>query len=227
MNSTAREGVRTGMQAHGGEAASLVESAMLLRWRAPELALLLADRAVTAAQDDQMAVLRADHLAAFALNRLGRHGEQAQRLFPAIRDADTPQGLRHELHVELAHCAAALGEPATALGAVHAVLAAGDDVAPVLRGGALVAVAEASAALGSDELVTAAFTEADDSTGRTRVSTTTPRCCCGPPPGRPSAARHRRRGALAEAEAKAREGRELLAGLADPDHDSGEVNVRG
>src|SRR5438874_2151820 len=102
---------------NGGEAASLVESAMLLRWRAPELALLLADRAVTAAQDDAMAVLRADHIAVFALNRLGRYGEAAHRLFPAIRDGDTPQALRQELHVELAHCAVALGEPATALGA--------------------------------------------------------------------------------------------------------------
>ena len=226
MNSTAREGVRTGMQAHGGEAASLVESAMLLRWRAPELALLLADRAVTAAQDDQMAVLRADHLAAFALNRLGRHGEAAQRLFPAIRDADTPQGLRHELHVELAHCAAALGEPATALGAVHAVLAAGDDVAPVLRGGALVAVAEASAVLGSDELVTAAFTEADELYREDPSLDHDTALLLRAAARAADAARHRRRGALAEAEAKAREGRELLAGLADPDHDSGEVSAR-
>src|SRR5262245_48984845 len=99
------------MAANGGEAASLVESAMLLRWRAPELALLLADRAVTAAQDDKMASLRADYLAVFALNRLSRHGEAAHRLFPAIQDADIPPGLRHELRVELAHCAAALGEP--------------------------------------------------------------------------------------------------------------------
>ncbi|MDQ4103816.1 MAG: cell wall anchor protein, partial [Actinomycetota bacterium] len=162
MSSTAREGVRTGMPVNGGEAASLVESAMLLRWRAPELALLLADRAVTAAQDDKMAILRADYVAVFALNRLGRHGEAAHRVFAAIRDADTPPGLRHELHVELAHCAAALGEPATALGAVRAVLAAGDDVAPVLRGAALVAAAEASGALGRDDLVTSALDEADE-----------------------------------------------------------------
>src|ERR671917_633763 len=97
VSSTAREGVRTGTSVNGSEAASLVESAMLLRWRAPELALLLADRAVTAAQDDQMAVLRADYLAVFALNRLGRHGEAAQRLFPAVWDDGTPAGLRHEL----------------------------------------------------------------------------------------------------------------------------------
>ncbi|HET9257853.1 MAG TPA: cell wall anchor protein, partial [Pseudonocardiaceae bacterium] len=212
--------------AAGNEAASLVESAMLLRWRAPELALLLADRAVSVAQDDKMAVLRADHLAAFTLNRLGRHAEAVHRLFPAIRDADMPPGLRHELHVELAQCAAALGEPTIALSAAHPVLAAGDDVSPALRGGALVAMAQASAALTCDDLVASALEEADElyredpgldhDTGlllRAAVQAT-------------GAGRHRARGAADEAEAKIQRGRELLAGLADPDHDSGEVSAR-
>ncbi|MGB8995686.1 MAG: hypothetical protein WCC65_10305 [Pseudonocardiaceae bacterium] len=226
MSSTAREEVRTGMPSSTGEAASLVESAMLLRWRAPELALLLADRAVTAAQDDKMAVLQADYLAVFALNRLGRHGEAAHRLIPAIRDTDTPAGLRHELHVELAHCAAALGEAATALGAVRAVLGAGDDVSPVLRGRALVAVAEASVALGRDDLATSALNEADElyreDTSLDRDTALLLRAAVRAA----DAAHHRCRGAGAEAEAKAREGRELLAGLADPEHDSGEVSAR-
>jgi tetratricopeptide (TPR) repeat protein len=214
------------MPANGGEAASLVESARLLRWRAPELALLLADRAVTAAQDDKMAVLQADHLAAFSLNRLGRHGEAAHRLFPAIRDADTPQCLRHELHVELAHCAVALGEPATAFGAVSAVLAAGDDVAPVLRGGALVAVAEASAALGRDDLATSALQEADELYREDPSLDHDTALLLRASARAVDAARHRRRGAVADAEVKAREGRELLAGLADPEHDNGEVSAR-
>ncbi|MGH3764705.1 MAG: hypothetical protein ACRDS0_14560 [Pseudonocardiaceae bacterium] len=226
MSSTAREVRAGGSDPAGGEAASLVESAMLLRWRAPELALLLADRAVTAAQDDRMAVLRADHLAVFALNRLGRHGEAVHRLFPAIRDADTPQGLRHELHVELAHCAAAIGEPATALDAVHAVLAAGDDVAPALRGGALVAVAEASLALGHDDLVTSTLEEADELYREDRCLDHDTALLLRAAVRAIDAARHRGRGAAAAAEAKSREGRELLAGLADPDHDSGEVSAR-
>ncbi|MGH3538157.1 MAG: hypothetical protein ACRDQJ_07630 [Pseudonocardiaceae bacterium] len=226
MSSTAREGIRTGMAPNGGEAASLVESAMLLRWRAPELALLLADRAVTAGQDDKLAVLQADHVAVFALNRLGRHGEAAHRLFPAIRDAETPPGLRHELHVELAHCAVALGEAATALGAVRAVLAAGDDVAPVLRGGALVAVAEASAALGRDDLATSALDEADELYREDPSLDHDTALLLRAAVRAVDAARHRRRDAGAVAEAKAREGRDLLAGLADPEHDSGEVSAR-
>ncbi|MDQ2792073.1 MAG: hypothetical protein M3Y73_21110 [Actinomycetota bacterium] len=226
MSSTAREGIRTSMAPNGGEAASLVESAMLLRWRAPELALLLADRAVTAGHDDKQAVLQADHLAVFALNRLGRHGEAAHRLFPAIRDAETPPALRHELHVELAHCAVALGESATALGAVRAVLAAGDDVAPALRGGALVAVAEASAALGRDDLVSSALDEADELYREDPSLDHDTALLLRAAVRAVDAARHRHREAGAEAEAKAKEGRDLLAGLADPEHDSGEVSAR-
>ena len=199
---------------------------MLLRWRAPELALLLADRAVTAAHDDAMAVLRADHIAVFALNRLGRHGEAAHRLFPAIRNGDTPQGLRHELHVELAHCAAALGEPAIALGAVRAVLAAGDDVAPVLRGGALVAVAEASAAFRRGDLVASALEEAEELYSEDRGLDHDTALLLRAAVRATDAAYHRNHGEAVAAEAKAREGRALLAGLADPDHDSGEVSAR-
>ena len=214
------------MPAGNGEAASLVESAMLLRWRAPELALLLADRAVAAAQDDQMAVLRAGYLAVFALNRLGRHGEAAHRLFPAVWDDGTPAGLRHELHVELAHCAAALAEPATALRAVHAVLAAGDDVAPVLRGTALVAAAEASDALGRGDLFTPALDEADELYREDSTLDRDTALLLRATARAADAARHRRCGAASEAEAHARAGRELLAGLADPEHDSGEVRAR-
>lgn len=225
MSSTARE-VRAGIAANGGEAASLVESATLLRWRAPELALLLADRAVSAAQDDPMAVLRADHLAVFTLNRLGRHAEAAHRLFPAIHDPDTPAGLKHELHVELAHCAAALEEPVIALGAVHPVLAAGDDVAPALRAGALVAVAAAAAALGCDDLATSALEEADELYREDSSLDHDTALLLRASARATDAARLRARGTTDRAEVEARAGRELLAGLADPDHDSGEVSAR-
>lgn len=199
---------------------------MLLRWRAPELALLLADRAVSAAQDDKMAVLRADHLAVFALNRLGRHAEAVHRIFPAVRDADTPPELRYELHVELAHCAVALGEPTTALSAVRAVLVAGDDVAPVLRGAALVGAAEALVMLGRDDLVVAALDEADELYREDPSLDHDTALLLRAAARAVDAARHRQRGAAARAEAKAREGRELLVDLADPEHDSGEVSAR-
>lgn len=214
------------MPTNGGEAASLVESAMLLRWRAPELALLLADRAVTTAQDDKTAVLQAERLAIFALNRLGRHGEAAHRLFPAVRDADTSPELRHELNVELAYCAVALDEPVIALDAVRTVLAAGEDVVPALRGRALVAVAEASVTLCRDDLVTSVLDEADELYCEDSSLDHDTALLLRASARAVGALRHRRRAATAQAEVEARKGRKLLAGLADPDHDSGEVSAR-
>lgn len=224
MNGTAREEVWDGTPTSEGEAASLVESAMLLRWRAPELALLLSDRAVAAAADDRDAVLRAEHLGAFALNRLGRPSAAVQRLLPPLADTGTPMALRHELNVELAHCALALGEPAAALDVLHPVLAAGDDIAPMLRGTALVATAEAAGALGRADAVDMALEEADelyqedpqldhDTTLLLRAAASTVH-----------AAHHRRSGSPKQALTQIRSSRDLLRGLADPDHDSGQVS---
>jgi len=105
------------------------------------------------------------------------------------------------------------------------VLAAGDDVAPVLRGGALVAVAEASAALGRDDLATSALDEADELYREDPSLDHDTALLLRAAVRAVDAARHRRRDAGAVAEAKAREGRDLLAGLADPEHDSGEVSA--
>ncbi|HEU0089101.1 MAG TPA: hypothetical protein VFQ77_15895 [Pseudonocardiaceae bacterium] len=199
---------------------------MLLRWRAPELALLLANRAATAAGADRLTVLRAEHLAVFALNRLERHAEAVHRLLPAIRDPDTPVDLCHELHLELAQCAAALGEPAIALAALRPVLAVGEDLAPVLRGRALLAAAESSGVLGRADVVSSALEEADelfredphldrDTALLLRASAKAVDAVC-----------FRRGGATVESEVQARAGYDLLAGLADPEHDSGQVGGR-
>ncbi|MGH3931547.1 MAG: cell wall anchor protein, partial [Pseudonocardiaceae bacterium] len=221
MNATPRDKLRDGTPASGSEAASLVESAMLLRWRAPELALLLADRAVAAAGEDRVTVLRADHLAVFALNRLERYAQAVHRLLPAIRDADTPAELRSELQVELAHCAVGLGEPATALAAVRPVLAAGEDVAPVLRGAALVIVAESSDAFGRDDVVACALEEADELFREDQHLDRDTALLLRATAKAVNAVHHRRGGAAAEAEAQARAGCDLLTGLADSEHDSG------
>ncbi len=226
MNATAREEAWDSTLTSGGEAVSLVESAMLLRWRAPELALVLADRAVRAAGEHRPTVLRAEHLAVVALNRLGRHGEAAQRLLPALRDADVPAELRHELQIELAHCAADLGEPATALAALRPVLVAGEDIAPVLRGTALVAAVESLGALGRADDVSAALDEADELFREDAHLDRDTALLLRATAKAVSAVRHRRSGAAMECEAQARAGRELLAGLADPEHDSGQVSGR-
>jgi hypothetical protein len=106
------------------------------------------------------------------------------------------------------------------------VLAAGDDVAPVLRGRALVAVAKAAAVLERDDLVTSALNEADELYREDPSLDHDTALLLRAAARAADAARHRRRDAAAKAEAKAREGCELLAGLADPEHDSGEVSAR-
>ncbi|MGH4023998.1 MAG: hypothetical protein ACRDRV_05375, partial [Pseudonocardiaceae bacterium] len=214
------------MPTSGGEAASLVESAMLLRWRAPELALLLADRAVAAAGNDRSTVVRADHLAVVTLNRLGRHGDAAHRLLPVLQHADIPAELRPELQVELAHCAAALGEPGTALAALRPVLATGDDAAPLLRGTALIATAESCVALGRGDLVPSVLEEADELFREDPHLDRDTALLLRATAKAVNAARHRRAGAAVESEAQARIGRELLTGLADPEHDSGQISAR-
>ncbi|MGH3796519.1 MAG: hypothetical protein ACRDSP_16710 [Pseudonocardiaceae bacterium] len=226
MNATARDEVPDSMPADGSEAASLVESAMLLRWRAPELALLLANRAVAAAGDHRPTVLRAEQLAVFALNRLERPSEAAYRLLAALRDANVPVELRHELHVELAHCAAALGQPGIALAALRPVLATGDDIAPVLRGMALIGTAESAGVLGRGDVVTKALAEADELFREEPQLDRDTALLLRATAKAVDAMRHRRSGAPAESEAQARAGRELLAGLADPEHDSGQVSGR-
>jgi hypothetical protein len=230
VNATARDEVRDGVPASGSEAASLVESAMLLRWRAPELALLLANRAVAAAGEHRPTVLRAEHLAVFALNRLERHADAAYRLLAALRDAELPAELRHELHVELANCAAALGEPGTALDVLRPVLAAGDDIAAVPRGMALIATAESTGMLGRGDavtnVVTSALAEADEIFREEPHLDRDTALLLRATAKAVDAMRHRRAGASLEAETQARSGRELLAGLADPEHDSGQVSGR-
>lgn len=226
VNATARDEGRGSMTSSGGEAASLVESAMLLRWRAPELALLLADRAVAAAGNDRSTVVRADHLAVVTLNRLGRHGAAAHRLLPVLQHADIPAELLPELQVELAHCAAALGEPGTALAALCPVLAAGDDAAPLLRGTALIATAESCAALGRGDLVPSALEEADELFREDPQLDRDTALLLRATAKAVDAARHRRGGGAVESEAQARMGRELLTGLADPEHDSGQISAR-
>jgi hypothetical protein len=95
-----------------------------------------------------------------------------------------------------------------------------------LRGGALVAAAEASAALGRDDLVTSALEEADELYREDPSLDHDTALLLRAAVRAVDATRHRRREAGAVAEAKAREGRDLLAGLADPEHDSGEVSAR-
>ena len=82
------------------EVSTLVVPAWRLRWRAPELALVLGERAVALASTrrDEVDRLRAEALVVFASNRMGR----------GVRIADRVQDLGGDVGVGLGEVVAAL-----------------------------------------------------------------------------------------------------------------------
>ncbi len=236
MDGTGREDHRNDSAASGDAAATLVESALQLRWSAPEFALLLADRAADLGVGGT-AARRAALIAAASLNRLGREIEAGTRALAGLRqaghvDADGVEGdLDGQLRIELATAAVAAGAANAALSVLQPVLAAGAGVTgPVVRASALVSLAAALAGLDRADEAAMALREADDLCrrhaglgaqdapddavllrGRTKAA---------------QAAQHRRYGDPAAAESAARDGLELLSELSDRAQDGGAVGGR-
>ncbi|HEY0636617.1 MAG TPA: hypothetical protein VGD67_03135, partial [Pseudonocardiaceae bacterium] len=102
--------IRARPPAVGQDAGALVTSAARLRWRAPELALLIADQAaLSAARHGAEGVrLRAEVLAVFACNQLGRGAAAGGRALRALHDAQRAgeETTERLIRVELAACAA-------------------------------------------------------------------------------------------------------------------------
>ncbi|GAA3459295.1 hypothetical protein ACFFSW_08065 [Saccharothrix longispora] len=211
------------------EVSTLVVPAWRLRWRAPELALVLGERAVALASTrrDEVDRLRAEALVVFASNRMGRGVKTADRALDALKAAEA--AAQHEtawrLRVELADSARSVGAPLTGFAAVRPVLEA-DGVPAGLRAGALVQAAECLVSVGRGPALGRALDEADrlyqadpmldhDTTllhrGLLRAV---------------AAGRHRRWGDLAAAVEACREGLSFLAGLQDPESDNGQVSGR-
>src|SRR5690349_24713445 len=123
----------------------------MLRWRAPELALVLGERAVALASTrrDEADRLRAESLVVFAGNRMGRGVRVADRAIDALKAAQAAG--EHEtgwlLRVELAACARSVGAPLTGFAAVTPVLEA-PDVPAELRASALVQASECLVTVG-------------------------------------------------------------------------------
>ncbi|MQA15396.1 MAG: diguanylate cyclase [Pseudonocardiaceae bacterium] len=231
MDGTAPEDVRIGIAAGGGDAAALVESALALRWRAPELALLAAERAGASAADtgDAAAAHTAELVAVASLNRLGREVEAAQRALPALRrceQAGVGGDVAGQLRAELAAGAVAAGMHTAALAALRPVLEAGGAIGPAVRGSALVQAAAALAALERPDDAAGALNEADDlyrgdpdlEAAHSVLLRGTVRAA--------RSGRHRRLGDARSAELAARDGLDLLAGLGDPAPDGGGVGGR-
>ncbi|GAA0614869.1 hypothetical protein GCM10010174_35710 [Kutzneria viridogrisea] len=208
------------------EVGTLNEPAWHLRWRAPELSLVLSERAaaLAAGRRDEPERLRAEALAVFALNRLDRGVQAAERAVAALKAAESAgdDELCWRLRIELAASARAAGVPLTGFGVLKPVLQTGGAAAEI-RAAALVGLSDCLVVIGRSKELTEALDEADRLyTEDAQLDTDTKllsRALL-----RASAARqHRRWGDLKAAVESARDGLGLLSQLTDSAADSGYV----
>lgn len=208
------------------EVSTLVVPAWRLRWRAPELALVLGERAVALASTrrDEVDRLRAEALVVFASNRIGRGVRIADRALDALRAAEAAS--EHEtawrLRVELAACAKAVGAPLTGFGAIRPVLEA-DGVPDALRAAALVQASDCLVTIGRGPELGDALAEADQLYQADPLLDEDSRTLQRGLLHATSAAQHRRWGDVRAAAEAASLGLDLLGGLSDPSMDSGQV----
>ncbi|SES17908.1 hypothetical protein SAMN05216188_1252 [Lentzea xinjiangensis] len=207
------------------EVSTLVVPAWRLRWRAPELALVLGERALAlaSARHDESDRLRAESLVVFAGNRVGRGVHVAERAIDALKAAEAAG--EHEtawlLRVELAACARSVGAPLTGFAAVTPVLEA-PDVPAELRASALVQASECLVTVGRGDEPTRALAEADQLYVADTTLDDDTRLLLRGLIRAVQAAQHRRWGDIAAAIGAAREGLDLLSRFADPSADSGQ-----
>lgn len=216
--------------AHGapiGAAQGLLEPAWQMRWRVPELALMLSDRAVAQARltGDRSLRLRAEALALFASNRLGQGVLATQRAIAAVRDAEAAADteLAAQLRVELACCARGANSNEVALRVLSPVLAQ-ERVDPVVRADALLELATALPACRKESEGVSALDEAD----RLYLSSNVDRDTGKLLRARVSVARaahFRRSGDFSSAVEAVDGGLALLGGLTDQEADGGELNA--
>lgn len=208
------------------EVSTLVVPAWRLRWRAPELALVLGERAVAlaSARRDEVDRLRAESLVVFASNRVGRGVKVADRALDALKaaEAESEHETAWRLRVELAHSARAVGAPLTGFAAVRPVLEA-EGVPDALRASALVQASECLVSVGRGSALTQALEEADQLYTADPVLDHDTALLLRGMLRAAAAGQHRRWGDLDAAIAAAREGIELLDQLGDAEADSGQV----
>ena len=143
---------------------TLVVPASRLRWRAPELSLVLSERAaaLAASRHDESERLRAEALVAFALTQLGRHTAAAERASAALRVAEAGREPEHAwlFRIELAKCAHAAQLPLAAFGLLTPVLSA-PNLPEHIRATALLTLSNCLAPLGRDDSLAEAPAEAE------------------------------------------------------------------
>ncbi|HEX5114312.1 MAG TPA: hypothetical protein VFW65_03845 [Pseudonocardiaceae bacterium] len=147
-----------------GSAGDLLGPAWSLRWRAPELALMFAERAGAVAQltGEGPDHLRAEATVVVATCRLGRRLDIVERGIAALRLAErrSEPGTAAALRVELAGCARAAGVPLVGSAVLRSVLTS-DDVRPSVRADGLVELVSCLAQLVDPGVLDDGLAEAD------------------------------------------------------------------
>jgi diguanylate cyclase (GGDEF)-like protein len=212
-----------------GEVGTLSVPAWHLRWRAPELSLVLSERAsaLAAGRRDELERLRAEALAVFALNRLDMGVQATERAVAALRVAESGKNteLCWRLRVELATCARAAGVPLTGFGVLKPVLLA-EGVGPELRASALVGLTDCLVLIGRSKELTDALGQADQLYGDDPGLDDDAKLLCRAVLRASAARQHRRWGDLRAAVESAKDGLGLLDQLSDRAADSGYVVSR-
>ncbi|TWP51315.1 hypothetical protein FKR81_17050 [Lentzea tibetensis] len=210
------------------EVSALVVPAWRLRWQAPELALVLGERALAlaASRRDEADRLKAEALVVFASNRIGRGVRIADRALDALKAAET--AAEHQtawlLRIELAGCARSVGAPLTGFAAVRPVLEA-QGVPYALRAAALVEASECIVTVGRGDEPAYALNEADRLYAADTILDSDTKLLLRGLLRAVSAAQLRRWGDIPAAIGAAREGLDLL-NQADPAADSGQARGR-
>jgi diguanylate cyclase (GGDEF)-like protein len=211
------------------EVGTLSVPAWQLRWRAPELSLVLSERASALAMGrrDELERLRAETLTVFALNRLDKGVQAVERAVAALKAAEAGNHveLGWRLRVELAACARAAGVPLTGFGVLKPVLRA-EGVSAEVRASALVALTDCLVLIGRSKELTDALDQADRLYGEDAALDAEAKLLSRALLRASAARQHRRWGDLKAAVEAARDGLALVAELGDAKADSGYVASR-
>jgi hypothetical protein len=210
-------------------AGDVLGPAWSLRWRAPELALLFAERAGAVAKlaGDGPDRLRAEATVVVSSCRLGQRLGVVERAIDAVRLAERQSdGMTAAmLRVELAGCARTAGVPLVGAAVLRPVLTL-DAVQPSVRADALVQMVGCLAQLAEPSALDDALAEADRLYAEDRDLDPDNRVLFRALLRSVASGEQRRRGDARAAVHAAQEGAALLTSLNLPSTDNGEVGAR-
>ncbi|HEY0808033.1 MAG TPA: hypothetical protein VGD84_23400, partial [Pseudonocardiaceae bacterium] len=210
-------------------AETMLGPAWSLRWRAPELALFLAERAgaVIELAGEGPDRLRAEATVVVASCRLGRRLDVVDRAINAVRlaerHADAVTGAM--LRIELAGCARTAGVPLVGAAVLRPVLTA-TDIRPAMRADALVQLAGCLTRTVDPGVLDGALAEADRLYDEDRQLDPDSRVVSRALLRSVASGEQRRRGDARAAVDAAQEGADLLGSLSRPTADNGQAGAR-